>query len=281
VFRDSARVEDGEVLDFAVKESQTRVDELLRANVISQKEAKESLELLEDADSALEFLDARKIIKFSTLRWKPSDILQGFLDYRGHRFKLTDAIMSGGMLKIDAISNVEDRFTEFSVIYDLVDKKNKRLTNVPSNVVRSLQEDVLYYNDADPFKALKRMFALSKAERKQKVAELLVPVLNSDLGRLYQIIGDLKTLRSLLERPVKPLKEIRSQLDDMKQRFGNIYMVRDFLRSEPTIIGWVETILKSPSSTMERKLNVLIEKLQVILNKSTVTILDSIVKKIK
>jgi hypothetical protein len=148
-------------------------------------------------------------------------------------------------------------------------------------VVRSLQEDILYYNDADPFKAVKRMFALAKAERKPKVAELLVPILNSDLGRLYQIIGDFKTLRSLLERPVKPLKEIKGQLDDMKQRFGNIYMLRDFLRSEPTIIGWIETILKSSPSSMEQKLELLIDKLQVILNKSTVSIVGSIVKKIK
>lgn len=281
VFRRSARVEDGKVKDFSVQESKTRVDELRSRNIISPKEAKEALELLGDADSALEFLDARKSIKFSTLRWKPADILQGFLEYRGHRFELTDAIESGGMLKLDVIANIQDRFTEFSVIYDLVDKKGKRLTNVPANVVRSLQEDILYYNDADPFKAVKRMFALAKAENKPKVAALLVPILNSDLGRLYQIVGDMKTLLGLLERPVKPLKEIKKQLDDMRERFGNIYMLRDFLRNEHEIVGWIETILKSPPSAMDDKLEMLIGKLQVILNESTVRIVGELGKKLK
>lgn len=281
VFRPNARVEDGKIMDFAIKESQTKIDELRSKNVISPKEAKDSIELLEDADTAVEFLEAKKSIKFSTLRWKPVDILNGFLDYRGHRFELKDAVKSGGMIKIDVISNVSDRFTEFSVIYDLVDKKGKRLTNVPTNLIRSLQEDIIYYNDADPFKALKRMFALAKAERKYKVAEALVPILNSDLGRLYQIIGDLKTLSSLMERPQKPLDEIKDQLDEMRHRFGNIYMLRDFLKQEGDVLGWIETILKSPPTTIDNKLEKLIELLQVILNKATVKLVGEMGKKLK
>lgn len=280
VFRESSRVEDGKVKDFSVQQSKSKIDELKSKNIISSKEAKDSLEILDDADTALEFLEAKKTIKFSTLRWTSTDILNGFLEYRGHRFELEDAIKSGGMLKLDVISNIQDRFTEFSVIYDLVDKKGKRLTNVPTDVIRSLQEDVLYYSDVEPFKALKRMFALAKAERKYKVAELLVPVLNSDLGRLYQIIGDLKTLLSLLERPIKPFDSIREQLDEMRHRFGNIYMLRDFLKNEHEIIGWIQTILKTTPSKMDDKLEMLIGKLQVILNESTVKIVKSIGKKL-
>jgi hypothetical protein len=169
----------------------------LKDKVISPKEANESIKLLEDADTAFEFLVAKKEIKFSTLRWTPTDILQGFLDYRGARFQLEDAIQSGGMIKLDGISNVADRYTEFSVIYDLVDKKGRRLTNVPTDIVRSLQEDILYYNDTDPFKAVKRMYALSKVFKMTKVAQVLVPILNSDLGRLYQIIEDKKRYRTI------------------------------------------------------------------------------------
>lgn len=281
VFRPNARVEDGKVKDFSVQESKTKIDELRSKKVISPKEAKDSIDVLDDADTALEFLEARKTIKFSTLRWKPVDVLNQFLEYRGQRFELTDAIESGGMLKLDVISNINDRFTEFSVIYDLVDKKGKRLTNVPSNLIRSLQEDVFYYSDVEPFKALKRMFALAKAQKKYKIAELLVPILNSDLGRLYQIIGDLKTLHSLLERPQNPLKQIKEQLDDVRARLGNIYLLKDYLSKEHHIIGWIETILVSPPSTMKRKLEELIETLQVILNQSTVKLVKEMGKKLK
>lgn len=281
VFSPSARVEEGKIKDFNIKQSQTRIDRMLKDKVISPKEANESIKLLEDADTAFEFLVAKKEIKFSTLRWTPTDILQGFLDYRGARFQLEDAIQSGGMIKLDGISNVADRYTEFSVIYDLVDKKGRRLTNVPTDIVRSLQEDILYYNDTDPFKAVKRMYALSKVFKMTKVAQVLVPILNSDLGRLYQIIGDLKTVLSLLERPSSPIEKIREHIDDTRMRMGNIYLLRDFLSAEHEILGQVETILKSPTPTMKRKLETLVEKLQGILNRNTVKIADSIVKKLK
>jgi hypothetical protein len=281
VFRPNSRVEDGKVKDFFVQESKTKIDELRSKNILTSAEAKESINILNDADTALEFLQAKKTLKFSVLRWTPTDILNGFLQYRGYRFELDDAIESGGMLKLDVISNINDRFTEFSVIYDLVDKKGRRLTNVPSNIIRSLQEDVFYYSDTEPFKALKRMFALAKAEKKYKVAELLVPILNSDLGRLYQIIGDLKTLYYLLRRPMKPIEDIRQQLDEMKARFSNIYLLRDFLKHEHEIIGWIQTILKTTPSMIDDKLKMLINKLQVILNKSTLKMMSNIENKLK
>lgn len=268
VFHPNSYVEDGKVHNFSVKESQTKIDELLSKNIISRKEAKDSLELLEDIKSPFDFLEAKKTIKFSTLRWKPINILNGYLHYRGHRFDLKDAIESGGILKLDVISNIGDRFTEFSIIYDLVNKKGQRLTNVPTNLIRSLQEDILYYNETDPFKAIKRMFALAKAERKYEVAKVLVPLLNSDLGRLYQIIGDLKTLLSLLERPHMDMKEIKDQIDETRDRFSNIYQLRNFLKDESNILGSINSILKSPKN-VDVKLMKLISKLQYILNTAT------------
>lgn len=279
-FQPTARVEDGKILDFNIKQSQTIIDGLRTENVISESEARESNHLLEKATTPLAFLTARKTIRYHILRWKPMDILNGGLHYRGQDITLNDAIMSGGMIKTDVISNIVDRFTEFSMNYDVF-IGGKRITGVYPNIVNSLKEDVLFYKKSAPFKALKRYLALAKITKSEKAAAFLIPILNSDLGRLYQIVGDLSTLETLLEHRLGSVAEIKAQIDEMKARMGNLYQLRDFLKKEHGIIGDIEAILKSPVPTMQRKLSVLIDELEEILNKATVKMVTEVEKILK
>ena len=69
------------------------------------------------------------------------------------------------------------------------------------------------------------------------------------------------------------------QIDDIRMRMGNIYQLKDFLKEEHQIIGWIESLLKS--SQIKTKLSKLIQKLQVILNENSVKIVEFFVKKIK
>jgi hypothetical protein len=113
------------------------------------------------------------------------------------------------------------------------------------------------------------MFALAKAQKNESAVKHLVPLLNSDLGRLYQIVSDLSVLHELLERPTSdtPINEIRYQLDEMKARMGNLYQLRDFLKAEHDIIGQIESALKKKNPKADiYKLMVL---LQHILNEET------------
>jgi chromosome segregation ATPase len=114
------------------------------------------------------------------------------------------------------------------------------------------------------------MFSLARVVKDNKSINHLVPLLNSDLGRLYQIIGDMSSLHTLLERPSKPVAEIRFQLDEMKARFGNLYQMKDFLAKEHDIIGVVEALLKQPDvSKLKSGIYALITRLQNILNTET------------
>lgn len=269
VFSPRAHVKDSKIIDFNITQSQSVVDTLKQDNVISSAEAKEFNDLLSKATTPLGFLEAKKSIRVHILRWLPSEILDGSLEYRGHSITLEEAILSKGMVKVDAICNISDRFTEFSMIYDIFIKGHRLLT-YQLNIVDSLKEDILFYNQINPFKALKRIFALSKALHDFQEAAILVPILNSDLGRLYQIIGDLKTLASLLARPKHPMTEIRNQIDSIKARSGNIYQLKDFLSHEHGILGSINSLLKTPMKTFEVKLMRIISELEVILSRSTV-----------
>jgi hypothetical protein len=279
VFRRTARLEGNKIVDFNMAESKGVVDKLKAANIINPKEASDANDLLDKATTPIGFINAKKEIRFHILRWMPIDILNGFLEYRHHRFDLNEAIHSGGLIKFDVISNQADRFTEFSVIYNIY-KGKKLITQNASSIIESLKEDIVFYEPKNPFKALKRFFALAKAHKEHSKADELVHLLNSDLGRLYQIIGDLSTLQRLLEMKKGSEADIRQQIDDMRSRLGNIYEMKDFLKQEHSIIGSIIAITKSPVSTMVGKLDKLIDALKVILNKATVKEVKHIDKKL-
>lgn len=251
IFNANARVEDGKIEAFNRTESKARVDALRQQNIISPAEAKEAHALLSKATTPLAFLEARKTLRVHILRWRPDDILEGAMVYRDKVIKLEDAIASGGLVKVDVIANLDDRFTELSVIYDIF-VNGKRLTASPSPLVPSLIEDIAYYSESNPFKALKRTFSLARHFKNLSVIKTLVPVLNSDLGRLYQLIGDMSTLVDLLERPNAPVSRIREAIDDFRSRLGFIYDLPDVLRDETETLGEIVAILKLPSPSRIR-----------------------------
>jgi hypothetical protein len=281
VFNENAGVVDGKVQNFNPTESKGKIDNLRNQNIIGPAEAKEADALLDKATTPLGFIAAKKTIKFHVLRWKPQQILDGVQEYRGHRFQLEDAVISGGLIKVDAVANISDRYTEFSAIYDTY-LNGDLVSEKPSNIIQSLSDDILFFNRTNPFKALKRFFALVKFRKDAKAAALLVPIMNSDLGRLYQIIGDLQTLRNLMDRPSSAynLKEILSQIDDMKARMGNLYQLRDFLSKEHGIIGSLNALLSSPATSIKGKLDKLISELEVINNEGTLKIINSTLKNV-
>jgi hypothetical protein len=279
VFNQNAGIVDNKVQNYNPTESKGRVAKLLSNNIITPTEAKEADYLLDKATNRLGFITAKKTIKFHVLRWKPNQILAGFQEYRGYRFNLEDAVTSGGLVKVDAVANIADRYTEFSTIYDIY-LNGILVSQRASNIVQSLSDDILFYNKTNPFKALKRFFALVKLRKDTEAAATLVPIMNSDLGRLYQIIGDLHTLRGLLDRPSSAynLNQILSQIDDMKVRLGNLYQLRDFLSKEHSIIGSLNALLSSPATSIKGKLDKLILELEGINNEGTLKIIKTTLK---
>ena len=283
VFAPNAKIDrDGKVVNFNIKQSQSIVDRLRTQNIISPKDAKEANELLEQANSSLGFLIAKKSIRHHILRWTPREILEGVKILKGDQtITLENAIETKGMIKVDAIADINNRFTEFSVIYDVYMNKQHITKELPP-LVEGLIEDMMYYEKTNPFKALKRLFSLAKHFKEYTLLEKIVPILNGDLGRLYQIIGDLKTLHNLLgtkTRPTKQIQIIRSQIDDMRERMGNIYELKDFLNAEHSIIGSIFSILKTPIPKLAPKLEKLIEELQTILDSNTLKQVGSLKKK--
>lgn len=264
----NAGVVENKIVGYNSVASKKKLDELRRANIITEAEQKEAEALLDASTSPAKFLAARKKIKFHIIRWTVPEVLAGTQTLRdGEHFTLQDAFSSPTITKLDAIGLVQNnKYTEFSMIYEFK-ADGKVLNPAFEDVGKSLREDILFYKaDGNPFKVLKREFALAKYRGDNKTLKSLTPVLNSDLGRMYSILSDVGTLVVLLEEHSKvPLEKVRYEIDQFKSRMANIYSLPDFLKTEHSLLGHIGSALKTASKT---QLLAHLKQIQSLLEKS-------------
>jgi hypothetical protein len=269
----SAKVVGERVEGYNAVASRKKVDELSKAGVITREEAKSALELLKPSLTPVELIIAKGKLKFHLVRWTPQQILEGKQTLRDKRvYTLQEAFSSPTISKLDVIGLVQrNRFTDFSVIYEF-HNKGKVLNPDEIDIAASLEENILFYEaENNPFKVLKRRFALAKFKGDDETVKKLTGVLNSDLGRVYHVLGDIGTLITLLdEHSNQPMEKIRYEIDQFKNRLANVYTLDDYLKREPTILGQLNAALKTPSKgVMLARLEEVERALEGVLNKHT------------
>ena len=198
--------------------------------------------------SKKEFLNALKEIKclscsqsrrFGVIRWKPEEILKGYKILRdGTKYTLEDGISSKkGMTKIDIVAYVHNKFTEFSVIYNFK-YKGKNISDYDYNIINLISESsMISYLEGKYFKVIKRLFSIARIKDSKKHLELLNGILNSDLGRLYNVIGDISTLLYLFENESNiPKKRIENEIQEFRSRLANIYTLTKWFKFEDYVL---------------------------------------------
>ncbi|KAF2377550.1 hypothetical protein BSN82_17830, partial [Acinetobacter baylyi] len=168
--------------------------------VLTEQEKQEAISLLKKSDSVAGFLEAKQSIRPHLVRWTPKEILRGYVTLRtGERYTLADGIQSPSMCKLDVVAYVDGSYTDFSIIYYFF-CGNKQLNKADSDPVLDISQNLLYYySQGNYFKALKRLYSLAKLNTDTTLLGKLQPILNSDLGILYSVLGDLQTLQYLLD----------------------------------------------------------------------------------
>jgi hypothetical protein len=273
----AARLVDGKIVGYNPLRSRAVVDRLAAAKIITPTEATAARELLPDRLDVPLFLRAKQEIKFHIIRWTPAEILTGRKKLRdGRVIRLSQACRLPGMAKMDAIGKVQgSRFTEFSVIYEFRNK-GKVLNPYRYDIRESLREAaVAYKQDGNYFKVLKRLYTLARYENDLETVKELTPLLNSDLGRLYHIVADMRTLVSLLQQPRVPIAEIRYEVDQFVGRLSGIYKLEDVLKNEGEVIGRLHSIVKMAKGPMAKALDRLADQLDGYLQYATKHVLES------
>lgn len=193
-----ADIKAGEIEDWRVvgekkgwkARAKKKVESLVRLGVISS----------EEKPDLSDYLTAKKDIKFHVIKWTPEEALAGHKTLRdGRTYTLEDAFTAPAIVKLDTIAPVKGKYTDFSVIYELHDG-DKRINAFPMAPAESIKEDIQYYTKTgNPYKALKRKFALAKLHNDTRALKKYSDIINSDLGKLYMVYSEVKTLADLLE----------------------------------------------------------------------------------
>jgi hypothetical protein len=237
-----AQIVDGKVIGYNATASKKKLDELLAAGIITKTERDEAASLLAGSPEA--FLAAKKEIKFDVIRWSYTDVVAGFVVLRdGRKMDLEEAIQTPGLCKVDAVGWVGNRYTEFSCIYE-VSVRGTVVNPVKEVLQQSLKNDMMYYvSQHNYFKYAKRLFALAKARKDEALGKQLTPLLNGELGRLYQMKGDMDALEWLAENEGKlDKKRITEELNGFKVRLGTIWSLSAFEKEEPKLLSQLKAM---------------------------------------
>ena len=245
-----ARVHNGVVMNYNADTSRSKVLQLRKAGVITPTEEKEYLAVLKSSPTPTELVIAKNTIKPHIVRWTVKEAIDGKRTLQnGSVYTLQDAFASRGSVKVDVVGWIQNnRYTDFAMIYFLSSNGKKLYT--PIQFEDEIKESILYYtHEGNYFKVLKREFSLAKFKHENKKMEELSEVLNHDLGRIYHILGDVKTLIALFtetQTHPKRLTDIRYEIDQFKGRMSNI-VAEPFLAKEHTLLGYINSALKTTS----------------------------------
>jgi hypothetical protein len=268
----TARVKGDKIEGYNYVACRRRVDDLLRSQVITEQEAKEAMGLLKESPTVCDFLLAKQKLKFHILRWTVEEVLSNKKILRdGKIIRLEDAFHTRGITKLDVMGLVQgNRYTDFSVIYEFR-CNGKVLNGEPIDIKNSLEESLIaYLCEGNYFKALKRLFALAKYHNHLPMVRTLTDILNSDMGRLYQIVADMDTLLHLMEDYKKiPMTMIRFEIDQFIGRLSNIYSLEGYLKKDDAVVAEVRRILRLPDGRVRDALERLRDELDDVLQKAS------------
>ena len=276
----NARVHNGAVMNYNADTSRSKVLQLRKANIITPAEEREYLAVLKSSPTPTELVIAKNTIKPHVVRWTMKEAIEGEKTLQnGSVYKLQDAFASRGLVKVDVVGWIQNnRYTDFAMIYFLSLPNGKKLYT-PIQFEDEIKESILYYtHEGNYFKVLKREFSLAKFKHETKKMEELSEVLNHDLGRIYHILGDVKTLVALFtETQTKPrsLADVRLEIDQFKSRMSNI-VAEPFLAKEHTLLGYINSALKTTSM---KQLVGLLTKMEQILTSLLFSLAKKYVKK--
>lgn len=177
------------------------------------------------------------------LRWTLKDINNGFIKRGDIKISLEKALSEEGHIKIDEIVLINGNFMEVTnfVLLGYIDDDGKviginmdpysYINDLPYGLRRNIEETMFSHLKFSPFKVAKRIFALSRLlylngdqNAAQYIAKI-VPILQSDVGIMYQAKSQLEAVLRIYYNSSKkmPISAVNKQLDNIKFNLSNVY----------------------------------------------------------
>lgn len=178
--------------------------------------------------------------EYKVLRWSVDEILRGYKELLGNiRINIVDAILNGGHVKIDMLTPINGKFTELTNFFYLI-KKEPNGKDYYINIKKSMEKTEFlkrselelpieverlffskyYYN---PFKGLKRLWALARHYRDVLMLEKLTPIVTGNISLLYQLKSEIDTIITILKTFMYlPKVLINNQIQYVKSKMVHV-----------------------------------------------------------
>jgi len=269
------------VIGYDYEDTMERLNNMLEKQLITQKEFKTFKALIKKKPTKEQWNRMIKNLRLHVLRWTPDDVLKGYKQFNKHRVTLEEALQTTGLFKLDVIAYINNKFSEFSIIYDLR-RNRKRVNNFKININEDLKANINQLQDNNQyFKMLKRILSLMRVKMKtlkndkdrdtvSAEIEAITDILNGELGILNSVANDIEIILQILENEKHtPTITIKEQIDNFIYRLSNIYKTHQYLHNESKIINMIHEALKANSKTkLEEQLSLIRKKLLKILNQN-------------
>ena len=156
------------------------------------------------------------------IHWTNDDILRG----EKEGYKLINCIQDDGYCKIDVIVPYYGRYIEVSLIWSV-----NSLDGIVGQIPLTLEDFKIqirksYYeliDEGNYYKAIKRLYSLSRLNKDIPTIRKIEPLLVSNLGKLSTIKSDLATIKLIIENGYYPtLNYINIEFNKIKEGVSTI-----------------------------------------------------------
>ena len=205
------------------------------------------------------------------IRWSPKNIMNGHIK---KHISLHDVIADAvnHLIKIDVVYYHNGLFIEFSNIFYITSDDKKKCK---ADELASISGDIkILINKGNYFKALKRLYSIAQIKQDKECIRVLFNILNSDLGKLGQIISYLNSIILVLERYADKVTITRAH--DSVNHLKSIMTLPE-IQFKNTIFNKFEDVLKQTSANnIIIFVNRLIKSLNKVLQNKAKELYDNI-----
>jgi len=200
------------------------------------------------------------------IRWNYENLKNGYQKINNKKYLFTECLLMDSTIKLDEVVFINGLASEITNNYFLkIGSKGNSKKNTKNEIIKMLKQNYEEcIEEKKYFKALKRKFSIYQIKHPNKISKTLLSILNSNSGRLYKVVNDLKLIILLLElKSRKPtMNMIINNLQSIKYYASKITKYKlDFLSNE------IDKICEMKSEkNMIHQLEILADKLNNVLN---------------
>jgi hypothetical protein len=201
-----------------------------------------------------------------SIRWNYDNMKKGYQIINNKKITFLECLLMDSTIKLDEVVFINGLATEITNNYFIkIGNLGNYKQNTKDDIIKMLEESYdECIKEKKYFKALKRKFSIYQIKHPNQIQKKLLLLLNSNDGRLYKVISDLKLIILLLEfKGKKPTREqIINNLQTIK--FFNSKITKFNLQFVANDIDRISTMTDKKS--MIKNLEKLVDKLNTILN---------------